>query len=321
MTSFSTNVEEFFWKLHRKGGYDEIGKVVRGKCLNSKLWEPKHDKLGLQHCSKTDLNYCYKTMGSSRRRLVNGRRRIPLIISCGPAQDDDFDEINSLDDHLSEHDVSASCLSLLESDDYGDIRIGMEHLLILVNGELVDSKLEDSIASALIFGTDDEDGYKSRIRNMFLSFFCPMEDSRQDQDIRNRDTHDGPSRDETSLDSDMTGSTARLKMSLRLPALRVLVSSLELCSRDRNQTINLSDGFWQSILGYMTESLKNGKTQGLATAMIVKCFRLLREIQPQTMEPYLKYSLLPSILHIKENGHSSRDKMIVRECDRLLKCL
>lgn len=297
---------------------DEINLVLQGECLKHSFRKPKDDTVKIQDQNKTDLTFGPEAK-ESWRRLRIGRHRIPFEILCGP--DEEIDGGCISEEHVNQIDLSVMCMELLESGDYEDNRIGIERLIVVVNGELVNSKLEDSVALALVFGNDSDDRCMSRIRTAFPSIFRSADDSRQDKESRKRDSFGSQSSEEVSLYSDLTGSTAIRQLSLELPALRVLVSSLELCSKIRNRTINLSDAFWQPILVYMTESLEPGTTQRISMAMVLKCFRLLRKMEPQTMEPYLKYSLLPSILNAKEYGHSSRDKMIVRECEMLLQCL
>jgi hypothetical protein len=63
----------------------------------------------------------------------------------------------------------------------------------------------------------------------------------------------------------------------------------------------------------------------------VKGIRLLQRIEPNMMRPYIRYSLLPYISNAKEIFVDDRkqskspstcnmgDKILVRECERLLK--
>jgi hypothetical protein len=298
-------------------GHDEVGPDFPGDCLNSSFRKPKQDSKGWRaDRSMMDHVSVSKTKRSSRGWVVERRNRIPLEISCGPVPREDGSEGDHGGEYVSQKDdLPATCLELLESGDYEDNRLGIERLVVLVNGELVNSTMEDSVSAALVFGGHDGDEIASRLRAVFPSFFSPEEDSRHDEECGKGDEG------ESSQHSDLTGSTRRLRMSMKPPALRVLLSSLELCSRVQNQTVDLSDGFWQPMLGYMTESLETGNMQGIVAAMVVRSLRLLRKIEPHGMEPYIKYALLPSILSVRERGKSSKDKMLVRECERLLKSL
>jgi len=66
----------------------------------------------------------------------------------------------------------------------------------------------------------------------------------------------------------------------------------------------------------------------IEAALVVKGIRLLQRIEPTMMRPYVRYSLLPYISNAKEifDGQQSAsttccmgDKILVRECERLLK--
>lgn len=309
---------------------DEITLPCQKESLNSS--KPMDElSTGRQERSTRTMDSNRSTVESNRcehKRPLAGRHSVPLVINIVPNPDGDNDC------HLNEHvhmegynntqkDLPTLCLQLLQSTDYEDIFRGIQRLVVLVNGELVNSKIEGSVARTLVFGNDNKDDVTSRIRTLFPTFFQPptsiVDDRRQDVECcRERDPRDVRSTDDVSSCSDLTGSTARLFMSMKLPALRILVSALELCSRIRNPIIDLSDEFWKSILRYMTKSIQNEDSSGIAAALIVKCLRLLRTMDPRAMEPYIKDSLLPSILNVKENGKLSNDQMLVRECDRLL---
>jgi hypothetical protein len=305
----------------RHGLQDEIQLAsCQQELLNTSFQEPEEAiSKGRQTRNKRDSGSATEST-SYERILISGRYHIPLVITIAPGPDDQINEHFNVEEYITRKDLPALCLQLLESDDYDDIFRGIQRLVVLVNGELVNSKLENSVARVLVFGSDDTDETTSKIRALFPTFFrSSFDESRQDVlQFRDRDVHGVRSTDDASMYSDLTGSTARVFMSLHLPALRILVSALELCSRVQNQTINLSDEFWQSILRYMTRTIEDDNILGIATALVVKSLRLLRTIDPRAMEPYIKYSLLPSILNVKEKGKSSKDKMLVRECDRLL---
>jgi hypothetical protein len=135
--------------------------------------------------------------------------------------------------------------------------------------------------------------------------------------------------DSNSLYSDLSNSTGRRhRPSLKLPALRVLVSSLELLSRTKrtvssssSDVIDLSDWFWKTMVAYLTESLEVFNIERVETALCVKVIRLLKSIDSQTMDPFIRNSVIPFITNIKDYGRSSGDKMLVRECDRLMKSM
>jgi len=116
--------------------------------------------------------------------------------------------------------------------------------------------------------------------------------------------------------------------------------------------MDLQNGFWKSILAYMTECLQGlvtlprggpedeSASYSVEAALVVKGFRLLNKLQPEMMDPYVRHSLLPFVSNARKFGveqqqqqqqqqckrrnhrrQSSADKMLVRECERLLRSL
>ena len=162
--------------------------------------------------------------------------------------------------------------------------------------------------------------------------------------------------------SSPTTMKLRRKM-LKLPALRVLVSSLELATRNRRQRVSSSSSlgltdchFWKCILSGLViciEGMDINNNSSTTTAtnsnegpssissstccmeafLAVKAVRLLHGLDRQCMEPFIRYSLLPYISNSQhqEKGenitgrrkHLQRpgEKMLNRECDKLLKVL
>jgi len=288
------------------------------------------------------------------RRRLSRHCRIPREIHCGPSppptgiqnnrafsgssraetQEPTVDQKQKLSKQIEESPFSA-CVNLLESDCYEDQRIGVELLVVLVNRELVNSKREGSIAESLIFEKeDDDDDLSKRLRAVFRTFFYHQDTFYSDTQRprvgkertsgrkKDTETEGSDSTDDTSsFCSDLSNSTGRrCRPSFKIPALRAFVSCLELVARSATtQTLDLSHGFWQDMLAYLTESLEAINIEKIETALCVKGFRLLRTIDPQTLDPFLKESVLPFVSNAKEYGRSGGDKMLVRECDRFLK--
>ena len=241
------------------------------------------------------------------------------------------------------------CLTLLESDRYDDQCLGIERLVSICNRELVNTKLDDnSIAYVLTVATatttrttatksqpppDNNTSisnteFSTRLRTVFLGFFCDNGVEQHDQD---EELHQ------------------QQRCSFKVPALRILVSSLELISRTSgtresaiSSSLNLLDGFWKSMMMYMTECVQELRVDNddddddnrrsnipaaalsasctrFEAALVVKLFRLLQRIEPKMMTPYVRYTLLPYISNAQEYGHTTSDRMLVRECDRLIK--
>jgi hypothetical protein len=234
----------------------------------------------------------------------------------------------------------------------------MERLLVLVNRELVNSKRDGSIAEYLIFEPSsnynhdtigDDNQLSKRLRTIFPTFFYDEQYLQQQGEITTsvdrpfgRDplvhstkkntekkdtvTEGSESTDEnSSLYSDLSDATGRYyRPSLKLPALRIFVSSLELLSNTKNSSdcpLDLSDWFSKSMLAYLTESLEVINIERVETALCVKAIRLLRSIDPNAMDMLVRDSVLPFVTNIKDYGRSCGDKMLLRECDRLIKIM
>jgi hypothetical protein len=289
------------------------------------------------------------------------------------------------------------CTKLLRSGWYDDNCLGIERLMAISNYELVNTQFdENSIAYAFTSRTknknnnkrsnddDDDDKFSKWLRNLFLSFFCDQQQHHHHQRSNRTKTINKSDKKEVDVYgfSDPTEAhhhhhqqkRTRL-LSLKVPALRILISSLELISRTQQQqqtktkssssssTLSLSSSssidilgkFWKAMLAYMTECLQElvlhddeqqpGSTGTKSTSntstststisndiieasLVVKGIRLLQIIEPTMMRPYVRYSLLPYISNAKEifDGQQSTsttccmgDKILVRECERLLK--
>ncbi len=195
-----------------------------------------------------------------------------------------------------------TCIILMENElCIVDCRIGMEMLVMAVNSELVNLKKQDSIAQAIVCGT--EVGYKSeteRLRNLFSSCFPEHAYKRRSHEhVRVTDLNN-----------------------LKLPALRVLASSLELVSMlDANfvREIDLTSMFWVTLLRSMTETVQFVAESRLEATLSIKCIHLLYKLQPSTMGPYIRYSLLPYLLYAFEFGRENGDRMLLREAKTILK--
>ena len=270
------------------------------------------------------------------------------------------------------------CLALLESDWFDDNFVGMEQLVAMANHELVNSSkflvpgsdtnhgesipplLSSTLAYSLVCNCKSNsvlgETFSARLRAIFPTFLCDGIAGRNDED---RDQNDYSSESSTSSfscscqENENEDCNRQNHVSLKLPALRIIVSSLELVlrmtptprldhsySNGRFPSIDLLDEFWRFTLAYMTDCLQafslnvgNGtdtpsRCNKVEAALVVKGFRLLYKLQPQKMGPYVRFSLLPFVSNACElskqrqgTKHSAGDVMVVRECERLLKIL
>ena len=269
------------------------------------------------------------------------------------------------------------CLELLESEGFDDNCVGMEHLLSLINRELVNSSsFASSDTRSIAYSLICDNGYQQnggefsrRLRDAFPSFLVEVHRKTHYAKGDSFDTESTASLSSSSNSSSSSSTTGSehmngsehavfAKTSLKLPALQILVSSLQLVTRTRrisrrqssfSISMDMGDTFWRQILTYMTACLQDLVVQpgakdshseeypqngSIEAALVVKGLRLLCKLQPEVMNSYVRYSLLPFLSsalefgseqqqQIKETrGHHRRlsgDKMLVKECERLLR--
>lgn len=72
------------------------------------------------------------------------------------------------------------------------------------------------------------------------------------------------------------------------------------------------------MLPYMVNSSDEANMERIEGALCVKGFRLLLKLDRENVGMFLTKSVLPLIPTAKEYGRVEGDKMLVRECDRLL---
>jgi hypothetical protein len=237
------------------------------------------------------------------------RSRIPVMITCGPQgypgeehkleeeeKEEEFDLVidcapqNYAEEQKGEEEAAAekeeeygSFLLLMESEIHEDNRYGMQRLMQLANSEFVNLKQNGTIAKALICG-DYTSNYDcaERLRGVFLSF----------------------------LSSQV----------LRLPALRVLASSIELIiSLERTPCkVNFSTRFWRATFETFANILEDEEVERIEATLSIKCLRLLQTIDPTTINPFIRYSMLPYILNAHHIATIERDRVLQRESTKLL---
>eukprot|EP00536_Pseudo-nitzschia_multiseries_P000526 jgi/Psemu1/1165/gm1.1165_g len=198
------------------------------------------------------------------------------------------------------------CVELLESDWFDDNCIGMEHLVAIANRELVNSScflmldddersgsllLSSTLAYSLVCNTNDDcgGGFSPRLRSVFPTFFNVSRSGRTGKKQKDDETSQtGSESSSSSVSSPLWSSSLsrgsqdaktqdfglQNRATLKLPALRVLVSSLELVLRTRSigvkpsdqpnvlasfssfYSIDIVDHFWRAMLAYMTDCLQ-----------------------------------------------------------------
>jgi hypothetical protein len=225
--------------------------------------------------------------------------------------DSNSSQCQSLDDRMI-------CLELLESNHYGENRRGMERLVAFANSDLVNSRGSNSICHALVCENENSE-YATRLQNAFLSYFCDIDLMQASPSFENVEDSDSD-----SIYSDIDDAAGRHMGELRLPALRAMVSSLELVAgleRTEFDKLDLLSPFWCSIVLSMSQMLEVVSIRPMEAGLSIKCIRLLHSMDPDAMNPVVRCTIMPFLLHAYEYGQRKRNKMLERESLRLLKSL
>ena len=237
-----------------------------------------------------------------------------IIIIGGPSMYQE--EQKSWEEDHEPLDEVVMCLDILESPLLEDNRRGMERLIALINSELVNSKGEESVAHALLCGEATNER-SVRLRNVFMSYFCDEDSSTSESNSEDDDSA-------CSYYSDVQEYSGRHMGALKLPALRVLVSSLELVSmleKVPSNTIDLYSSFWKGVSRSMSNMIEAVSSRKLEAALSIKSIRLMGEMEPRIVKSFVQYSLLPSILHAQSFGTNTNYRMLDREAEKLLTSL
>jgi hypothetical protein len=270
----------------------------------------------MEHFHQDNFSGCSPKENSPSKVFSQRFGDARLVITCGPS-DYQEEQKSSEKDHQPLDEVM--CLNLLESTLLEDNRRGMERMIAIVNSELVNSKGEESLAHALLCGEATNER-SVRLRNVFMSYFCDEDGPTSESSSEDEDDDDSVS----SCYSDVEEYSGRHMGALKLPALRVLVSSLELVSMLENVSTNKIDlyaSFWKGISKSMSDMIEAVSSRKLQAALSIKSIRLMGKMEPQIVKSMVRYSLLPYIVHAREYGTNTNYRMLVREADKLMTSL
>lgn len=309
---------------------------IKVGCLEK---DAKSSSLGKE--MKFMFQKCFVQEDESQRRVSDdmsgssfhqGPIMVPSVITCDSPSPSSATTAKSWSD--SEDDNSHSnelfeCLDLLDIDIVSNTsRYAMEQLVKLANAELVNSKKNGSVAQALICENGSSRTASKRLRRIFLACFHKV----SVRDLLNDDGFFSQCSDESDMSSLSSTSDAFGRSAvvpdfgeLRLPALQILISSLNLISvtaESRPNDVDLTGTFWVSILGSLAEIIERiCSSSRVESTLAIKIIRLLHGMQPKIMDPYIRYSVLPYLLHALEFGAEEKDHILVRETEKLLKML
>lgn len=247
----------------------------------------------------------------------SAKRKIPSMITITPSptgkNGDDLDECKENEEHgeakVADFDLVIDCASyenerkdegkeveeadyqslllLLESEIDEDSRNGMKWLVHLANSEFVNMTQQGTIAGALVYGDITTHGDSTeRLRSVFLKYLCSKE--------------------------------------LRLPALRVLTSSIELIQglqRTKIREVNLSSYFWTDAFEILANNLADEEIGRAGATLSIRCLRLLLSLDPNTVGPFLRYSMLPYFLNAHDTAAQEKDRRLGQESTTILSLL
>lgn len=234
-------------------------------------------------------------------------------ISIHKSEDSGEEKKQADEDSLDEFHI---CLGLLESRDYDENRGGLERLIYMVNTELVNSaKVNESIAHVLACGGAQCDDNR-RLQTAFLSYFCNEEIF----GLASPEVRIEANFDKDYIEEDLDEPAGKHNGALRLPALRVLASSLELLASTKGkiQNLDLESTFWKLVIASLSNMVENVEARRMDAALSIRCLRLLRQVEPPLVSSLVRYSLFPYILHAKDVGNQTRYRMLVKEVDALI---
>ncbi|CAJ1945282.1 unnamed protein product [Cylindrotheca closterium] len=181
----------------------------------------------------------------------------------------------------------SSLLQLLESDFGQDNQYGMQRLVMLANNEFVNSESKGSVAEALVFDIDTDSA--ERLRRSFLRH----------------------------LNSE----------NLRLAALRVLASTLELAKMQMRGTTEIKLDFTSRYFRALLEVLGayNKEVEEIERAeatLSIKCLGVLLSLdQTSTIESYVRKTLLSYIQAAYHQACEANDRRLQRETKGMLSSL
>ena len=193
----------------------------------------------------------------------------------------------------------------------------MERLIAIVNSDLVNSKGIESVALALVCGAGTHK-YADRLRRTYLTYLCDGDCSLNAENDFSDLSDDS---DCSRCSDDQIESSGRHMGALKLPAIRILVSSLELfssVSNETNQKIDVTSTFWKHAIESMARMLESVNTKKVEVALSIKAIRILAKLEPQVILPMVRSSLLPFIANAKEFGRSNNCRILERESEKLL---
>jgi hypothetical protein len=214
-----------------------------------------------------------------------------------------------------------SSIDLLESEDLDENRLGMQRL-VLATKRVPTTPGDELVARALVYGGTKEELREERLRDIFVTFLCTVDD--EDDDDDDDDDASCFSDDDDSIYSDgEDGPRGKSWDALHTLALQVVVNALEqILSTDTDDTptasvIDFADSFWKQVVSTLIHNVELCHSREEVTMYSLKCLRLLHTLEPIVVKPLLRQTLMPYLLYLQDYGQ--RFLMVESEASRLIK--
>jgi len=105
-------------------------------------------------------------------------------------------------------------------------------------------------------------------------------------------------------------------------ALRILADALGhvyIHNRQSCQNIAIQNNLWKAILASLVQNIEHNYSI-TATVYSMKILRLLSYFKPNEIQPLLRYSLYPILVHLCDYGNAHNLPMLTTEATKLLEC-
>ena len=201
-----------------------------------------------------------------------------------------------------------SCVDLLSSDGIDQNRVGLQRLLLL-------TKLRHQVSYAMIFGGKEE-SIDGRLRTAWLPFLCDWRKDDDDDSVRSFESDDDDV--EENPMGKHWGALHNLALRVLVRALEQRISLNESSSEEEFEQIDFSDDAWEKIISSLIHNIETCPRAEIV-AQSLKCLRLLHTLEPVIVATFLRLTLLPYILHLRDYGKLHKFPMIESEASRLLK--
>jgi hypothetical protein len=211
-----------------------------------------------------------------------------------------------------------SSIDLLESQDLDENRMGMQRL-VLATKPVPTTPGDELVARALVYGGTNEESREERLRDIFVTFLCTVDDEDDADDAF------WFSDDDDSIYSDgEDGPRGKSWGALHTLALRVVVNALEqILSTDTDDTtasiIDFADSFWKQVVSTLIHNVELCHNREDVTMYSLKCLRLLHTLEPIVVKPLLQQTLMPYLLYLQDYGQREKFPMVESEASRLIK--